>query len=97
LKYSSQNINQVIHILYDLNASPQDLLRLTKTASRLIKRHLLLDKAFVLFILRESAIRRGNIKQNLLFLVMPRVPAYTPAYERLGTPRSSGAPSVSLG
>ncbi len=63
---SPKIINQVIHVLHNLNTSPQDLLSLTKTASRLIKYHLLLDETFVLFVLRKSAMGSTYVKKVYL-------------------------------
>ena len=70
----AKHINQVIHILHDLNTSPQHFLRLTKTASRLVERHLLLDKAFILFILRKSAMCKVISKWKACTYFLGRCP-----------------------
>lgn len=48
---SIESINQVIHILHNLNIPPQHLLTLPKAACRRIQSHLLLDETPILVIL----------------------------------------------
>jgi hypothetical protein len=54
IRPSGKGINQIIHILHNLNITSQDLLTLPKTACCAVQSHLLFDKAPVLRVLSSN-------------------------------------------
>lgn len=62
---SSERIDQVVHILHDFDISSQDIVDLLKASNRFVQMQLLLNKAQMLFVLREG---RESAKVIILFL-----------------------------